>query len=93
MIGETISHYRILEKLGEGGMGVVCETGTTHSRGVGPNLLPASATSSQKRQAPPIQEPVATATREHPSVTSMFGVGAEDGHTFVATSLSEENAL
>ena len=57
MIGKTISHYRILEKLGEGGMGVVYKARDTHlDRFVAIKVLPAGKVAGPERKKRFVQE-------------------------------------
>jgi serine/threonine protein kinase/tetratricopeptide (TPR) repeat protein len=84
MIGKTISHYRILEKLGEGGMGVVYKAEDAKlDRVVALKFLPPHLTSSQAEQARFLQEAKAAAALNHPNVCSVIDLREVDGQQFI----------
>ncbi|MFQ6116520.1 MAG: serine/threonine protein kinase, partial [bacterium] len=69
MIGKTISHYRILEKLGEGGMGVVYKAQDLKlDRFVALKFLPPDLTASETDRARFLQEAKAASAINHPNV-------------------------
>jgi len=73
--GQTISHYTILEKLGEGGMGVVYKAHDTKlDRDVALKFLPAHLGASENDKARFIQEAKASAALNHPNVCSVIGI-------------------
>jgi Tol biopolymer transport system component/tRNA A-37 threonylcarbamoyl transferase component Bud32 len=75
MIGQTISHYTILEKLGEGGMGVVYKARDTKlDRDVALKFLPAHLAASGNDKARFIQEAKAAAGLSHPNVLSVIDI-------------------
>ena len=75
MIGQTVSHYTILEKLGEGGMGVVYKARDTKlDRDVALKFLPAHLTASGNDKARFIQEAKAAAGLSHPNVLSVIDI-------------------
>jgi serine/threonine protein kinase len=84
MIGKTISHYTILEKLGEGGMGVVYRAEDTKlDRTVALKFLPHHLTASEEEHARFLQEAKAAATLNHPNVCTIYGVEEHEGQQFI----------
>ncbi|HEY4643370.1 MAG TPA: protein kinase, partial [Bacteroidota bacterium] len=85
MIGQTISHYKILEKLGEGGMGVVYKAEDIKlKRTVALKFLPHHLTSTKEEEARFLQEAQAAATLNHPNVCTIFAVEEHEGQQFIA---------
>ncbi len=94
MIGQTISHYKILEKLGEGGMGVVYKAHDTKlNRFVALKFLPPRLTDSEKDRKRFIQEAKAAATLNHPNIAVIYKIGDANGETFIVMEYIEGESL
>jgi len=79
MIGKTISHYRILEKLGEGGTGVVYKARDTYlDRFVAINVLPAEKVADPERKRRFVQEAKAASALNHPNIITFHGIASEN---------------
>ena len=84
MINSTISHYKILEKLGEGGMGVVYKAQDTKlDRTVALKFLPANVSVNEEIKARFLQEAKAAAALNHASICTIHGVEEEGGQMFI----------
>ena len=83
MIGKTISHYRILEEVGRGGMGVVYKAEDTKlDRFVALKFLPVHLNASDQDKARFIQEAKAAAALNHPNVCSVMDIQEHEGQIF-----------
>ncbi len=94
MIGKTISHYKILEKLGEGGMGVVYKAEDTElQRRVALKFLSAQALESDEDRERFIHEARAAAAIDHANVCTVYEIGKAEGKTFIAMAYVEGTSL
>ncbi len=94
MTSQTISHYRVLEKLGEGGMGVVYKAQDTRlDRTVALKFLASHLLGDDEAKARFLREAKAAAGLDHPNVCTVYEVGEAEGKTFLAMALIEGDSL
>jgi serine/threonine protein kinase/sugar lactone lactonase YvrE len=88
LTGREILHYRVVEKIGEGGMGVVYRAEDTKlDRTVALKFLPHHLTASEEEHARFLQEAKAAATLNHPNVCTIYGVEEYEGQQFIEMEL------
>jgi len=94
MIGKTILHYKVLEKLGEGGMGVVYKAqDTTLDRLVALKFLPPHVSSSGVDKARFVQEAKAASALNHPNILTIYDFIEDQEQSFIAMELVEGESL
>jgi len=94
MIGRTLGHYQITEKLGEGGMGVVYRAHDEQlDRDVAIKVLPAASFDDPSAKARLLREARTASRLNHPHICTIHEVGEHDGQAFIAMELVEGRRL
>jgi serine/threonine protein kinase len=92
--GTRLDHYELVDKIGEGGMGVVWRArDTSLDREVAIKVLPASFTADASRLARFEREAKVVASLSHPNIVSIYGFGTADGVTYAAMELLQGRSL
>jgi len=85
MIGQNFAHYHILEKIGEGGMGVIYKAeDTSLQRPVALKFLAANLASTEVERQRFVQEARAAAALDHPNICPVYEVGADEDRLYIA---------
>ncbi len=95
MIGKKISHFKILEEIGAGGMGIVYKAEDTHlKRHVALKFLPTELTRNKEARRRFIHEAQSASALDHPNICTIHEIGeTEDGQSFIAMTYYEGETL
>src|SRR5277367_1883936 len=94
LIGQRVSHYRIMDKLGAGGMGVVYRAHDERlHRTVAVKLLSSDIADHSEQLARILSEARAASALNHPGITTVYEVGEEGEHIFIVMELINGRSL
>src|SRR3989304_410328 len=94
MIGKTISHYKILEKIGEGGMGVVYKAQDTKlDRIVALKFLPKHLLCDEEAKIRFAHEAKAASALDHPNIATIYEIDEVEGECFISMAYIEGKSI
>ena len=94
MLGRTLSHYKVLEEISRGGMGIVYKAMDLKlDREVALKVLPRELVSDPERKRRFVQEAQAAAALKHPNIAVVYEIDDDDGVDFIAMELIEGESL
>jgi serine/threonine protein kinase len=94
MVGQTLLHYKVIEKIGEGGMGAVYRAHDTHlDRPVAIKVLPPDKVTDSERKQRFVQEAKAASALRHPNIVVIHDITADRGLDFIVMELVEGQSL
>src|SRR4030095_10924096 len=94
MTGTTVGHYEILEKLGEGGMGVVYKArDLLLNRTAAVKLLPVDSADAEEKRRRFLQEAQSASALNHPNIINIYEVGQAGARDFIAMDLVQAQPL
>ena len=90
MVGQTLLHYKVIEKIGEGGMGTVYKAHDTHlDRPVAIKVLPPDKVADLERKQRFVQEAKAASALRHPNIIVIHDIATDRGIDFIVMELVE----